>query len=230
MNYTRIILALVVILLIYITYTFFFINSQLITNPISLNNASMLRYEESKLKNPRALRYNYEAWIYIDRNEPQGVNNIIFNRGSSMIVILNGSSLLLFKDGTIYPDGTYEGTEANFIASITDAFPFQKWTQLVISVDGNIVDVYLDGKMIISHPGAKVPIVPKDTPITAGNINTRGSLQKFRYTPNIATPQTVWTSFMKENSLAGLGGFFGSYNIDMSLLKDNEQLFDINII
>jgi hypothetical protein len=59
---------------------------------------------------------------------------------------------------------------------ITDNFPLQKWVYIIISVDNQYVDAYLDGKLIQSHrfyipqtsamgsTAAAPPIIPKIPP------------------------------------------------------------------
>lgn len=243
MDYGTITLAFVALLLLYILYTFFFMSSQLISNPVDLNVTTELQYAPEKLKNPSSTRYYYEAYIYIDSNAP-GTNNVIFHRGDKFFLALNGSSLRIYNSKTSAVDGsigTIDGTRTNVYtpaganykptADITTTFPFQKWVQVVVNVDGNAVDIYLEGQLVQSISadfGTSAQL--KTATLGAGNSVTVGKLKDFVYKPTVISPQEVYNSYMRHNSLAGMGGFFSKYGIDMSLLKNNESLFDINLL
>ncbi len=244
MDYGTITLAFVALLLLYILYTFFFVGSQLVSNPVELNTPSgELKFTADKLKNPSSTRYYYEAYIYIESNAT-GTNNVLFHRGEKFLLALNGSSLRIYNSttesdantiGTInanYGDngGVYTNTNAA-VSTITNTFPFQKWVQVVVSVDGNAVDVYLEGQLVktlSANFGTSSDLKTAD--LGAGNKVTVGKLKNFVYKPTVISPQEVYNSYMRQNSLAGMGGLFSKYGIDMSLLKNNESLFDIQLI
>ncbi len=242
MDYGTITLAFIALLLLYILYTFFFVTSSLIGNPIDLNVTSEYEYKTEKLKNPGSTRYYYEAYIYIDSNAP-GKNNVIFRRGDKFYLALDGSVLKIYNSSgydangkignavggqiSVYtPPATYTPTSI-----ITQTFPFQKWVQVVVSVDGNAVDVYLEGQLVqtfTANFGSSAEL--KTSGIFAGNSMTVGKLKDFVYRPVVISPQEVYNSYMRHNSLAGLGGFFSKYGIDMSIAKNNESLFDLKLL
>jgi hypothetical protein len=246
MDYGTITLAFIALLVLYIIYTFFFMSSHLIGNPVDLKlatGANELTYESTKLKNPGSTRYYYEAWLYIDTN-PVGTNNVLFHRGKFFLA-LNGSSLRIYTqvaDGSALGDigasasddygaNVYSIASSKPLVTITDTFPFQKWVQVVVSVDGNSVDIYLEGQLvqtISANFGNSAELKAGD--LGACNGVTVGKLKDFVYKPTVISPQEVYNSYMSKNSLAGLGGFFSKYGIDMSLLKNNENLFEINLL
>lgn len=242
MDYGTITLAFIALLLLYILYTFFFVTSSLISNPIDLHVTSEYVYDTVKLKNPGSTRYYYEAYIYIDSNAP-GTNNVIFHRGTNFYLALDGSVLKIYdgsgdspgKIGTVSSGNVasfkYSTGGGNPTAIITNTFPFQKWVQVVINVDGNAVDVYLEGQLVqtfTANFGSSADL--KTSGIFAGNSMTVGKLKDFVYRPVVISPQEVYNSYMRHNSLAGLGGFFSKYGIDMSIAKNNENLFDLKLL
>jgi len=248
MDYGTITLAFIALLLLYIIYAFFFMSSQLIGNPVDLHLPTSttveLAYDSAKLKNTGSTRYSYEAWMYIDANAP-GTNNVLFHRGNFFLA-LNGSSLKIYTTTTAHGSGTdgYVGAASAYgtnvynpvspdvpTAKITDTFPFQRWVQVAVNVDGNAVDVYLEGQLvqtISANFGTSATL--KSAGLGAGNTVTVGKLKDFIYKPTVISPQDVYNSYTRHNSMAGMGGFFSKYGIDMSLLKDNESLFDINLL
>lgn len=247
MDYGTMTLAFVALLLLYILYTLFFVSAQLISNPVDLHlptkGSAELQYASDKLKNPGSTKYSYEAWIYIDSNAP-GTNNVLFHR-DHLYLALNGSSLKIYHDvsGNIadsvgtsalsdYGANVYiPSTIDSPTATITSTFPFQRWVQVAINVDGNAVDIYLEGQLvqtITANFGTSATLKPAG--LGAGNGVTVGKLKDFIYKPAVISPQDVYNSYMRHNSLAGMGGFFSKYGIDMSLLKSNESLFDIKLL
>jgi hypothetical protein len=246
MDYGTITLAFIALLLLYILYTIFFVSAQLISNPVDLHllTATELVYDSAKLKNPGSTRYSYEAWIYIDANAP-GTNNVLFHRGKFFLA-LNGSSLKIYTTNTQPGSGT-DGYVGNLSASrtnvytpsgtdvptatITNTFPFQRWAQVAVNVDGSSIDIYLEGQLvqtISANFGTSADL--KSAGLGAGNAVTIGKLKDFIYKPTVISPQDVYNSYMRHNSVADMGGFFSKYGIDMSLLKNNENLFDLKLL
>ena len=102
---------------------------------------------------------------------------------------------------------------------------------MAVNVDGNAIDIYLEGQLvqtISANFGTSATLKPAG--LGAGNGVTVGKLKDFIYKPAVISPQDVYNSYMRHNSMAGMGGFFSKYGIDMSLLKNNESLFDLKLL
>jgi Concanavalin A-like lectin/glucanases superfamily len=242
MDYTSIVLVLILIFVIYTGYTYLFMTSIIVNKPIDLKVANtQLTYAAEKLKQPGSTRYYYEAWIFIDYNFPTDGKHIIFNRGTNFILVLEGSRLSIYDGGQAPPNGIYNSTAPRDNNNqrtgpdgierlvLTTSFPFQKWVQIAISVDGSVTDAYLDGKLVKTITNYRFAI-NKDVPITAGNIKTIGKLNQFSYWPNTLDPQTVWNKYIQGNGLYGINNYFRQYKVDMSFLKDNEELYNFSLL
>jgi hypothetical protein len=108
--------------------------------------------------------------------------------------------------------------------------PIQKWVNLVISVYGRSLDVYLDGKLVRTCllPGvanvnnnANVYITPN------GGFN--GWTSKFQYYPTSLNPQEVYNIYTR-----GYGGnmftnLFNSYEVQITLLENGTSQGNITI-
>jgi hypothetical protein len=152
---------------------------------------------------PGSSRYYYECWLYINGNSPIYSANVLFNRGNDLVVTLIGSTLNIYVnvkgegkgEGVNETTGVLDLTGLTPLTSISD-FPFQKWTQLVIYVDGSSMDVYLDGKLIKNvKNNTAISVTPSDN-ITYGNKFTDGQITRFRRPAESINPQKVWNSFM----------------------------------
>ena len=111
---------------------------------------------------------------------------------------------------------------------ITDAFPLQKWTHVLLSVDNNYVDMYLDGKLVKSVKLSYIPTSPGPTtvPIRVGKTKEGNSvasdifMSKFQLWSTPFSPQEAWNEYMKGNSSSMFGGML-AYGATLSLSKDN---------
>lgn len=238
MDYTTIIFIIIIVLVIYAIYTYLFMSSIIINKPIDLKSpsGSRLSYAAARMKTPNSTRYYYECWVFVESNFPTDSSNVIFNRGNYLSLVLTGSTLSLYTNGSVNnatgiydiskPSGGAPGAE---IAKITTSFPFQKWVQIIISVDGNLVDIYLDGKLIKTFTGANIA-TDSTTDITVGNKFTVGKLNQFSYWPNTMDPQTAWNKYIQGNGQYGFGNYFNKFKVDMALSRNNEQLFNFSLM
>ena len=96
--------------------------------------------------------------------------------------------------------------------------PLQKWTNLVISVYGRTLDIYIDGKLVRTCllPGVAHVNNNKSVYVTpVGGFD--GWTSKFQYYSDSLNPQQVWNIYSKGYT-SGL--FAGSYQLQMSVLNN----------
>ena len=129
--------------------------------------------------------------------------------------------------------------------TITDNFPLQKWTFILVSVDGQFVDCYLDGKLVVSNRlylkiGStntfNYPAVPPDTTGSTAQVGSTGSaitlgnasggfdayIAKFNRWTSALDPQSVWNAYMEGNGQTTSNPISG-YGVNLSILKNNIQ-------
>jgi hypothetical protein len=244
MNVTVIVLGILLVVLIYVLYLYL---SPANTSLIS--SASLLTANPpiNTIDSPTSPRYAYGFWIYVnswDNTRPK----TIFYRNNNIHVYLDQTQLNLNLD--IWVDGTsgqnwYSTMDSKKAILITDNFPIQKWCYVVVSVDGNFVDSYLDGKLVTS---LKLPYVPHSPPdvaqtsstaagasIVLGGKDTGGlATGGVNYTPFDAAinnftrwsspvnPQMVWDSYVSGNgSNINIIPKISSYNAKLNIMKNN---------
>jgi hypothetical protein len=221
------ILVIIILLCLYYVIAYFG-NSYFIDKSTKLN--PIISIGNGDIESPNSIRYFYEMWLWIDSNSPPDKINTVFNWGDSFVVGLKGSNLSLYTRGG---DAKYNTTSGQFVCdgscsqvlSVTDAFPFQKWVHLVINVDNNTLDAYLDGKLVKSVVSPN-PIPIGKGSITVGNTYANGKVTLFRRPPYNITPQEVWNRYMLGN---GEGYSVSPYHINVQVLKDDVQKKDVRL-
>lgn len=186
------------------------------------------------INNPTYTTYAYGLWLNINSWDST-VSKTIFSRAGNIKLYLDQNTPTLYCD--LIMSG---GTPAVQTMVITDNFPIQKWTHIIVSLDNQFMDVYLDGKLVKSqrfytppqsgNPGI-MPATPPDNPVpvTLGNTGagTFGAFDayvaKFTRWTTPMDPQTAWNTYMSGNGGNTLANMFSSYNVNMNILKNNVQ-------
>lgn len=221
-------LAIIILLALYLVSVVFSLD-YLIQSSKKLNPPGTII--SSALDEPASSRYFYEAWIFIHTNVPVNQENILFNRGTEFVVTLKGSTLNIFaptvssgatinNKGVFIPDSNDAGN--NKIASIPN-FTYQKWTQLVVNVDGAQVDLYVDGKFLQSVRSSS-PIGSTPThDINYGNYFVDGKIARFRRPAKSINPQGVWQSYQRGS---GESDSVSDYHVNVAVTKNKQPKFE----
>lgn len=108
--------------------------------------------------------------------------------------------------------------------------PIQKWVNLIVSVYGRSLDIYIDGKLVKTcvlpglaniNSNANVYITP--------NGGFAGWTSKFQYYPNATDPQTAWNIYQAGYGGSMLSSIFGNYQIQLAFLENGNQTSSITI-
>jgi hypothetical protein len=119
--------------------------------------------------------------------------------------------------------------------TITNNFPLQKWVYIIFSADSQIVDFYLNGKLVISQKLTSMPKVPSDastSSLVLGGTNTWDArVANLIRTTHPMSPEEVMNNYISGyNSVSG-GGIFSmnSYNANLKVLKNGEIFADTKL-
>ena len=243
MSYSMILLGILVIIILYILYTYVYMSSTVANDTTDLNvgtGGTRPEKDMTKMTTPNSKEYYYSMWIYIDNNYPYDVNNVIINRSNYWCLVLRGSKLSLYNGGTISADGTYNTTgdstakmpnTGNEAIVFTDNFPFQKWVHVVFSVSGNTIDGYLDGKLVKTVSGSASSLgTDTTTKLTIGNKNILGKITQINYYPMAIDPQTVWQLYTYGNGIYGWAKYFQKYNVQMEITKNSDKYYNFSLL
>jgi len=246
MNVVIIILGVCVIFLVYILYTYFMSSVTQLEKQVSLNKTK-ITYTSDQVKNSTSTNYAYGLWIYVNTWN-QNLKYILFANATDTTIPavvstqLNATGLNLYLDTAkpvlYYDIGVQHSTATGgaftsgtgFPASstnsgsriITSNFPIQSWAQIIISVNGNIVDIYLNGRLVLSETyNVYTPPVSK-TPVQLGGNNVfDATVSRFVRWSNMAVdPQAAMASYLSGNGISS----FSSYNMSVDVTKNGNAL------
>jgi hypothetical protein len=193
----------------------------------------------------------YSVWFYInDWNYRYGEPKVIFgrmgsqsNQGSGSVQGVNGLDpcpavvLGAVENNISVSLGCYPGVDqepttpgGNTVVHTCNVanIPIQKWVNLILSVYGRTMDIYIDGKLVRTCllPGvasinnnANVYVTP------AGGFN--GWTAKLQYFPNSINPQQAWNIYSQGYS--NWLSMFNQYQIQLSLLENGTTQSSVTI-
>jgi hypothetical protein len=213
MNYTLIILGTILVVIVYILYKVIDEKGRSVASKIDLKSQEPEVRLSSVSGNPTSPRYYISSWIYIKT----------LPANTSLFKIANGNSAT-YLDVSMSNTASlsYEiNATTNATHTIMDNFPLQKWVFLIISVDNNIVDLYIDGKLLRSHKIAgTVTAINEASSINFGN-NIDGFLAKMEREPRPISPSEAWDKYMDGNGGNYFSKMFANYGGTVTLTKDD---------
>jgi|LauGreSBDMM110SN_4_FD.fasta_scaffold02205_2 hypothetical protein len=223
MNYTFIILGIILILVLYVLYRYLYDRQTMVSTKVYLKDKPPDKSFE-ELSNPASSRYSYNIWIYI---------TTLTNTSEKIFSIQDGdgSNTALYKfELKAYSDGSLKYKINSFDDNIiTSNFPLQKWVCITVSVDNNVVDLYLDGKLVKSQKFAAAGMIAptKTCKISFGNGDIY--VAQFERLPYPIDPQTAWDRYMAGNGGSYIGNSFASYGANLILTKDQLDMKKFNL-
>ena len=218
MEWTTIVLGIIIIILIYILYIFFIAKSSVIGKSVNLKEGNDAVTE---INSGQSTRYAYGIWVYVNTWDSTR-EKTIFSRKDNIRLWLDKSEPSLYCTITCLAKNGSELVDQNIL--ITDNFSIQKWVYIVISSDNTIIDAYIDGKLVNStklETSPNQPAAANVSPITYGSGWDCYVAGLQNWSAPIG-PQEAWDNYMAGNDNA-LARFFGSYTMNIAVNKDNVQ-------
>ena len=195
--------------------------------------------------------FAYSVWFYINNwNYRYGEKKVIFGRMGSLsgngrgsipgvsgldpcpAVVLgeveNNISISLGCYPGINTQPTTRGGNTVVHTCSVGNIPIQKWVNLVVSVYGRSMDIYIDGKLVRTCllPGvanvnnnADIYVTPKG--------GFEGWTAKLQYYPNSLNPQEVWNNYT--NGYSSWASTFNAYQVQISLVENGNTQSSVTI-
>jgi hypothetical protein len=102
--------------------------------------------------------------------------------------------------------------------------PIQKWVNLLVSVYGRSMDIYIDGKLVRTCVLPGVANIDSNAPVyITPNGGFSGWTSTFQYFPNATDPQTAWNIYEAGYGSSMLSNLFGKYTVKVSLMEGNTE-------
>ena len=204
MNYTFVVLGVILVVILYILYNVF---TQGKTELASFRKLSGTTVKLSDLKEPASVKYYLLIWLYVTKAEVVD------------IYTLDDLKLSLTVSGELSYTVKVSNSTDYGKTIITDNFPLERWTCIVLSVNGSGIDAYMDGKLVKSQA-----VTMKTPSATSTIVEGTGSdniyIAKFERVPTTIDPSVAWDKYITGNGGNPLYNFLKRFGINLILSKD----------
>ena len=183
------------------------------------------RIDASKLEPNNASNFAYSAWFYVDDwSYRYGEPKIILGRLDkdllpSPAIILGAIENNLKIETTVYPSST--STDQSTHTCNVDNVPIQKWVNVIVSLNGRTLDVYIDGKLVRTCVLPGVAKIANNAPVYVTPLGGfSGYTTNVNYYANPLNPQEAYNIYRR-----GYGGYTMDfpYQVKIEYLKDGQE-------
>lgn len=193
--------------------------------------------------------YGYSVWVYIDawKNTKTDSSKKILGKNiltRCSTTTTSPTSPTLFN---LYLDN--EQNNLNLLMAGNNPctiqnVKLQKWFNITMSIYGNTVDLYLDGKLVRTCILQNTPAALNTSDIlyVGGMIDQNattctvkdggdlaGYISNVVFKTNYFTPEEAWSIYGDGYSGAGMFGFLHSYKLNFSITNNNQTVGQISI-
>jgi len=232
MNLLTIFVFVLIILLIYMVYTLMTRTTTIISSFSDASKTLTVPSDKTGGSN-----YGYSVWLYIDK---------WVSSPSSTTVNKNVITRVADKDPLFTMHLDNDQNNLNVVMNGNESAPctirnvqLQKWINLTMSVYGNTLDLYLDGKLVRTCIMKTLPkqLTAGDNVYIGGGYTSSGpqdgDLQGFIsnvvYKDNYFTPEEAWSIYSEGYSGAGMFNFLNSYKLVFGITHNNQTVGQISI-
>ena len=219
--------AICVFIVIVNLLAWLFNNEKMLSNYSSAKTATTIDSKSTPVG--KNYNYTYGVWVYIDDwSYNFGREKIIFSKGtSSPKVSLGGTENDLKVTLQINEDN--ESTPTQFECGIQNV-PLQKWTHLLVSVNGRSLDIYMNGKLVRTCVMNGVPVYDSTSPTyLTPNGGFSGFTSKFKYWSDSINPQQAWNIYQRGPGGNIFGNLFSEYKLQVNFMKGVDTKASISL-
>lgn len=239
MNFKQILLGVIIVVILYLIYTYVFKDSTSNTLYSGGNAKNQVKIEASSLPgNKASVNFTYSIWIYVDNWQYRyGANKVIYSRKAGNVVspeVALGAATndLLINMSTMDATGGGVTSTPWTISNI----PIQKWCNIIISTNNRAIDTYVDGKLVNTHVLAGVLSTIGAAPVMVSPQQDNGELggfsgqtSKFRYIARTVSPREAYEIYREGPGGNWLSDLLNQYKMKLSFLKGNEEINSFEI-
>jgi Concanavalin A-like lectin/glucanases superfamily len=251
MDLKLIIGVVIVVIILYLIWSYFFTSIQVIMSFQQGIEKSQSTVKGKSVAKSGKNNYSFSLWTYIsDWNVNYGEQKNILAISSATPSV--GAPTYVFQlmfDSTrndllinVDFDGGHgtapEPTQPISVCKVSN-FPIQSWVNISVSVYNRAVDVYIDGKLVRTCPLMNVasPISAQSTIYIGGTsggtlLGFEGYIASVIYNPDVISPQDAWNIYARGYSNTGgfgFGNLFQRYKLQFAFLKDNSVVNSLTI-
>lgn len=231
----KIIIGVFVIILLYILYLYFFSNSSTVL--VGMRDTATKVIVQSSAITPAAgsLNFTFSIWLFVTKWSNKGSPKYIFYLSNG---VDKSHDLEMKFDSTINDInismnivGTSTAPVASNVTCSIESVPLQSWVNIIMTLNGKALDLYLDGKLVRTCLLSGMPtwinsntdlILPSSTDVEP---SFEGYTSNFKYLPTSVNPREAYAIY-REGFGSGnwMSSMFSKYRIKMSFLEDNVEV------
>jgi hypothetical protein len=221
----KILAVVIFIILIVLIYVLYKLLSKTTTKVSGFSDASITINGASQ---PKTQNNAFSFWFYISSwtsGQKQPLITLIQESKTYMSAKLDeaNNTLIIEIKSTTTPVATVA------TVNITD-IRLQKWNHIIISVNGNVVDVYLDGKLVKTKIASSIPsTTTSEFKPTIGGSGNKGFISSALYKNDYITPEEAWNIYSMGYTGAGLFDFVNRYKLNFSITKDDQEAVSFSV-
>ena len=229
----NIIIGVVVILLIILIVRWLMGDSSKLAG---LNDAKKVtKIKSEDLEQSNASNFAYSVWFYIDDwSYRYGEPKIILGRldadlNPSPSIVLGAIENNVKIETTVYPSTETSNSGSTHTCNVANV-PIQKWVNLIVSLYGRTLDVYIDGKLVRTCVLPGVAKIANNAPVYITPLGGfSGYTSNIHYYGDALNPQQAYNIYRRGYGGGGIGIGEFPYEIQISYLKDGEEQRSLTI-
>lgn len=199
-----------------------------------MKNAKVVtQISANDLEQSNSSNYAYSAWLYVDDwSYRYGEPKIVLGRLDSDLnpspsIVLGAIENNLQIETSVYPSkgSNKHKTHKCNVANI----PIQKWVNVIVSLYGRTLDIYIDGKLVRTCVLPGVAKISNNAPIYVTPLGGfSGYTANIHYYPDAVNPQEAYNIYRQGYGGTGIGMNF-PYSVKVGFLKDGSEQGSIEI-
>ena len=178
--------------------------------------------------------YSYSIWVYVDDwNYKYGQEKIILAKLDADKNPCPKISLGAFQNDLTVSLQTFPinggSSSQTFNCSVSNV-PIQSWVNVLVSVTGRTLDIYLDGKLVKTCVMPGLAKIQQSEPLVitpSGGFS--GYTANIQYFPNASNPQQAWNIYRNGYGGSILGNVINKYKLKVAILNNNKETASIQV-
>jgi hypothetical protein len=229
-NVKSIIIGVVVVLLAILVIRWLMGDSSKLDGLKDAKKVTKIKAED--LEQSNASNYAYSTWLYVDDwSYRYGEPKIVLGRLDSDLnpspsIVLGAIENNIKIETTVYSSAQSDksSTHTCNVANI----PIQKWVNIIVSLYGRTLDVYIDGKLVRTCVLPGVAKIANNAPVYITPLGGfSGYTANVHYYGDALNPQQAYNIYREGYGGMGIGNF--PYSVKVEFLKDGTEQGSIEI-
>jgi hypothetical protein len=231
MDLKNIVIGVVVVILIYLIYTWLFGDTTR-SYLLGMHNARKShKITGDNIPQGSSSDYTYSIWVYVSNWDTN--KKVIFGRGETGSLAAPEVSLGTTLNNVEVTLGTYSTQSSQTVnhTCTLENIPLQAWANIIVTLNNRALDLYLDGKLVRT---CVLPGVPKTSPgsslvVTPGG-GFDGYTSNFLYFSRAVNPREAYAIYREGPGGSNwFSGLINKYRIRVEFMKDNKVMNEFDI-